>query len=324
MIRKRKINRGNKNGLKIRRRADDSEGAEEAKEDTAAPQLSPSSSADEADDGQQILANSAEGEQQKELKDEEEEERTEQHSVALSFDEKGEVSATMVKERIQEVVHVLANFKVRAESGRKRKIEIFDFGSSNFTVFDGVDLLLRQFRLLCHSVHRPKNELVTELPNVPAVLLPEQTQVLLENGFAKLRRIRNTGGRADGEQRESDEQAEIEPISSPHLPQSVAYAVKLTVFRDLWRKGFYLADGAKFGCDYLAYRRPPPEQHSEFMVICTDANANDGVPPLRPLNLIGVSRASTQVRKRILLAIVSVGSPVPYYLEMNWWKGDDE
>ncbi|KAL3074335.1 hypothetical protein niasHS_015165 [Heterodera schachtii] len=120
MIRKRKINRGNKNGLKIRRRAEDSEGAQEAKEDATGPQHSPSSSEDEADECQQILANSAEVEQQKEQKDEEDEERTESHSVALSFDEKGEVSATMVKERIQEVVHVLANFKVRAEPGRNR------------------------------------------------------------------------------------------------------------------------------------------------------------------------------------------------------------
>jgi hypothetical protein len=28
------------------------------------------------------------------------------------------------------------------------------------------------------------------------------------------------------------------------------------------------------------------------------------------------------VNKKILLAVVSAGAPVPYYVEMNWWKGD--
>lgn len=28
------------------------------------------------------------------------------------------------------------------------------------------------------------------------------------------------------------------------------------------------------------------------------------------------------MNKRILLAIVNIGTLLPYYLEMNWWKGD--
>lgn len=105
------------------------------------------------------------------------------------------------------------------------------------------------------------------------------------------------------------------PIS-PKFPETADYCIRLTVFRDLWRKGFYLANGTKFGCDYLAYERPPGERHSRFMVVCTDVNNS-----LQPLNLIGVSRVCTQVKKHILLAIVSPGVLIPYYMEINWWKG---
>uniref|UniRef100_A0A914M194 U6 snRNA-associated Sm-like protein LSm2 n=3 Tax=Meloidogyne TaxID=189290 RepID=A0A914M194_MELIC len=101
------------------------------------------------------------------------------------------------------------------------------------------------------------------------------------------------------------------------VPQNAEYFIRLTVFRDLWRKGFYLLSGAKFGCDYLAYEKPPGEQHSLFMVICSDVNKS-----LNLYNLIATSRVSTQVKKKILFAVVSPGTLLPYYLEMNWWKGD--
>uniref|UniRef100_A0A914HZP0 U6 snRNA-associated Sm-like protein LSm2 n=1 Tax=Globodera rostochiensis TaxID=31243 RepID=A0A914HZP0_GLORO len=275
------------------------------------------------------------------------------------------------------------NISILRMSGAPRKssdkIQIFNLCSSNFAVFDGVDRLLHEFRLLCHSIHRPKDEVGIDLPNLSVVLLPEQAQVLLENGFAQLKRFRNAGKgsadviftqkdngeaaikpsyRADNERIQSmarqivigrkikaqkrkalsidgllsakalkvrkldrlqfamehtteadqnengcaddagrveectpdelaeamdelrqrelgkrQQKSEVVPSCSaqiysdflPQFPQNAVYGVRLAVFRDLWRKGFYLADGAKFGCDYLAYRKPPPEQHSEFM-----------------------------------------------------------
>lgn len=101
------------------------------------------------------------------------------------------------------------------------------------------------------------------------------------------------------------------------MPNSAEYARKVTVFRDLWRKGFYLTNGIKFGCDYLAYERPPGETHSKYMVFCFDAGES-----IAPLNLISASRVASQVSKQILVAFVATGSLVPYYMMMNWWKGD--
>jgi hypothetical protein len=37
------------------------------------------------------------------------------------------------------------------------------------------------------------------------------------------------------------------------FPSSIKDRLRLTVFRDLWRKGFHLTSGLKFGCDYLVY-----------------------------------------------------------------------
>uniref|UniRef100_A0A1I8C0S8 tRNA-intron lyase n=1 Tax=Meloidogyne hapla TaxID=6305 RepID=A0A1I8C0S8_MELHA len=92
---------------------------------------------------------------------------------------------------------------------------------------------------------------------------------------------------------------------------------KMSSKRILNAYGFYLLNGAKFGCDYLAYEKPPGEKHSLFMVICSDVNKS-----LNIYNLIATSRVSTQVKKKILLAVVNPGTLLPYYLEMNWWKGD--
>ncbi|CAK5081828.1 unnamed protein product [Meloidogyne enterolobii] len=74
---------------------------------------------------------------------------------------------------------------------------------------------------------------------------------------------------------------------------------------------------SKRNLNSYAYEKPPGEQHSLFMVICSDVNKS-----LNSYNLIATSRVSTQVKKKILLAVVSPGTLLPYYLEMNWWKGD--
>lgn len=46
------------------------------------------------------------------------------------------------------------------------------------------------------------------------------------------------------------------------FPRTVQQRLRLTVFRDLWRKGYYLTPGLKFGCDFLVY---PGMEHFLFM-----------------------------------------------------------
>uniref|UniRef100_A0A0N4Z7P5 tRNA-intron lyase n=1 Tax=Parastrongyloides trichosuri TaxID=131310 RepID=A0A0N4Z7P5_PARTI len=97
----------------------------------------------------------------------------------------------------------------------------------------------------------------------------------------------------------------------------VENADSLMVFRDLWRKGFWLVNGINFGCNYLAYDKNPISNHSKFMVLITSTSNT-----IIPLQLISTLRVSTQVNKDILLAIVDRENLLPYYTVMKWWKGD--
>lgn len=46
-------------------------------------------------------------------------------------------------------------------------------------------------------------------------------------------------------------------MERPPLPESSSFRIRLNTFRDLWRRGYYLTCGLKFGCDYLAYEALP-------------------------------------------------------------------
>jgi tRNA splicing endonuclease len=39
-------------------------------------------------------------------------------------------------------------------------------------------------------------------------------------------------------------------------------------FSDLWHRGFFLTDGAKFGADFLAYPGDPARYHAQNVVVC--------------------------------------------------------
>lgn len=56
---------------------------------------------------------------------------------------------------------------------------------------------------------------------------------------------------------------DYELLNNPTFPNTQEYLKKLTTFRDLWRKGFYITSGIKFGCDYLLYEKPPGLDHSK-------------------------------------------------------------
>lgn len=106
-----------------------------------------------------------------------------------------------------------------------------------------------------------------------------------------------------------------EEMENPQFPEGPAFRIRLNAFRDLWRRGYYLTCGLKFGCDYLAYEAIPGKEHSKWLVKCVDSQ-----DALQPLDLIALSRLSSQVKKHVLLAIVSPDSISPYYIEYSWWR----
>uniref|UniRef100_A0A915Q5X4 U6 snRNA-associated Sm-like protein LSm2 n=1 Tax=Setaria digitata TaxID=48799 RepID=A0A915Q5X4_9BILA len=106
-----------------------------------------------------------------------------------------------------------------------------------------------------------------------------------------------------------------EELERPPFPENSIFRIRLNTFRDLWRRGYYLTCGLKFGCDYLAYECAPGEDHSKWLVKCVDSQET-----LSFLDLIALSRLSSQVKKHVLLAIVSPDTLSPYYIEYSWWK----
>ncbi|MES1908997.1 MAG: hypothetical protein MHM6MM_001818 [Cercozoa sp. M6MM] len=70
------------------------------------------------------------------------------------------------------------------------------------------------------------------------------------------------------------------------------------VYAALWHRGLYVADGRKFGADFLVYDGPPQSCHASHLVhVCSEM-------PL-PVDCIRLVRAATAVKKKVLLAINS-------------------
>ncbi|KAI6232182.1 TRNA-intron lyase [Aphelenchoides besseyi] len=105
--------------------------------------------------------------------------------------------------------------------------------------------------------------------------------------------------------------------SEINFPSTNDYRIRLVVFRDLWRKGFFLTSGRNFGCHYLAYEGNPGEVHAKYMIYCQHSTQS-----MSPFDLMSLSRVANQVRKEILLAVVSDDILNPYYMRMSWWKGN--
>lgn len=84
------------------------------------------------------------------------------------------------------------------------------------------------------------------------------------------------------------------------LPEpSSSDQIKAAIFSDLWEKGYYMTNGFKFACDFLAYEGDPFLYHAKFMVVCKQADED-----VRALELIIRGRLSGQVHKEIVLASV--------------------
>lgn len=81
--------------------------------------------------------------------------------------------------------------------------------------------------------------------------------------------------------------------------RSITRSPRFLVFRDLWRRGFYLTSGHKFGADFLAYAHDPCLFHAGLCVIVL--NKND---ILRPRDIISAGRLGVATKKRATLACV--------------------
>ncbi|XP_053606919.1 tRNA-splicing endonuclease subunit Sen34 isoform X2 [Plodia interpunctella] len=75
-------------------------------------------------------------------------------------------------------------------------------------------------------------------------------------------------------------------------------SLKCAVYRDLWQRGHYITDGAKFGSDYLVYPGDPVRFHAMYMVRCI----SDRAKSFQPAYLVSYGRMSVAVNKLAVLA----------------------
>lgn len=88
--------------------------------------------------------------------------------------------------------------------------------------------------------------------------------------------------------------------------------LKYRVYRDLWKKGYYITTGHKFGADFLVYLGDPIAYHAVFIVHCIE----DPDHEMHPSEVVAIGRLATSVKKRAVLATLK-DSEVSY-ITMNW------
>ncbi|XP_022128435.2 tRNA-splicing endonuclease subunit Sen34 [Pieris rapae] len=83
--------------------------------------------------------------------------------------------------------------------------------------------------------------------------------------------------------------------------------IKYAVFHDLWKKGYYLTNGSKFGSDFLVYQGDPVKFHATYMVKCTSVATK-----FRPANIVAFGRLSVAVNKLAVLAYFNNTGTIEY------------
>ncbi|GAA5878694.1 hypothetical protein JCM1840_000203 [Sporobolomyces johnsonii] len=99
-----------------------------------------------------------------------------------------------------------------------------------------------------------------------------------------------------------------------NYPTNELQEARCRVFEDLWRKGYYMGGGLRFGGDFLVYPGDPLRYHSHFTltVLSTPLTA------LMPLDLVAYGRLATAVKKAHLLASYDDEKRAAEYLSLEW------
>lgn len=92
---------------------------------------------------------------------------------------------------------------------------------------------------------------------------------------------------------------------------SLTTPLKLSIFKDLWTRGYYITNGEKFGGDFLVYFGDPIAYHAIFIVKCVEQGEE-----FSPAHLIALGRLGVAVKKKAVLGSLE-GDKVSY-ITINW------
>ncbi|KAJ1990864.1 tRNA-splicing endonuclease subunit [Dimargaris cristalligena] len=102
--------------------------------------------------------------------------------------------------------------------------------------------------------------------------------------------------------------------SSWNYPTTPLETMRFRLFEDLWRRGYYLTPGIKFGGEFLVYLGDPQTHHSRFITTLLESAEQT----INPVQLVALSRLGTGVTKSRLLSVYSSLTQSFEYITVNW------
>ncbi|KAJ2514274.1 tRNA-splicing endonuclease subunit [Coemansia sp. RSA 2049] len=179
---------------------------------------------------------------------------------------------------------------LRLHCGQHNQVLVFDA--------DAAMRLRTEHRIVgCLEGSHPRNPLQNGYMYLPLSLLPEETALLLERNAVELLGIQFT------------------------WPETPADRLRLALFKDLHRRGFFITRALKFGGDYLLYPGKssvflcePMRYHSSHIVTFVP----DISQQITPRELVSLVRLGTAANKTRVLSSWDPAKAAFTHVCMNW------
>ena len=93
------------------------------------------------------------------------------------------------------------------------------------------------------------------------------------------------------------------------IERSEEQLLRERVFADLWKEGYYMTSGLKYGGDFLVYSADPSSSHSAYIAVVVSWKQHLSC-------LTALARVATKVKKKILLC--SAEDDQISYITLEW------
>ena len=110
-----------------------------------------------------------------------------------------------------------------------------------------------------------------------------------------------------------DSNLDAQALSEIAKENFVEFEDKYRVYFDLRERGYVVRPGLKFGADFAVYQYGPGIDHAPFIV-----HVLQNITAISSIEMVRAGRLATTVRKRFIIATISMGKVV-YYM-FTWFK----
>jgi len=91
------------------------------------------------------------------------------------------------------------------------------------------------------------------------------------------------------------------------------FEAKYPVYKELRDRGYIVAPGIKYGCDFAVYEQGPGVDHAPYVM-----QVHGSEEPIDAAEIVKSGRLAAAVRKSFIKAVEVEGSL--RFLEFNWWR----